>query len=137
MSVTAASLGGTAMAASVMGDDAKAFVQKEQHLRISVVRRQRPTRGEYDRLARTPILVEDFGPVLGSNPGHDKLELSDQKRARHVTVLACTPSIRALTLSPKGRHHAGMKLSSAKACAKPSDFSQPSLLLPARRRAKT
>ena len=68
--VAVADLAGAAVAAAVMGDDAKAVVEEEQHLRVPVVGRQRPAVAEHDRLARAPVLVEDLDAVLGGDGGH-------------------------------------------------------------------
>ena len=68
--VAVGGLGGAAMAAAVMGDDAIAMMQEEQHLRVPIIGRQRPAMAEHDRLARTPVLVEDLRAVLGGDGGH-------------------------------------------------------------------
>src|SRR6188472_2571994 len=60
-------LGRAAMAAPVMGDDAVALRQEEQHLCIPVVAAQRPAMMENDGLAGSPILVENLGAVLGGD----------------------------------------------------------------------
>src|SRR5215831_18293600 len=70
--MTGATLAGAAMAAAVMGDNAEAVIEEEQHLRIPIVRRQRPTVAEHNRLARAPILIEYLGAVLGRNRRHTK-----------------------------------------------------------------
>src|SRR6266480_1659606 len=54
-----ARLGGPAVASSVMGDDAIAVFEEEQHLRVPVVGRQRPTMTEDDGLSFTPIFIID------------------------------------------------------------------------------
>src|SRR3954469_11401667 len=54
----------TAMAAPIVRDDAIALVKEEQHLRIPVIRRQRPTVAEYDWLSFTPVFVVDFHSVF-------------------------------------------------------------------------
>src|SRR5215475_7439988 len=59
-----------AMAAAVMGDDPKTAIEEEQHLRIPVVGRQRPTVAEDDGLSRTPVFVEYLGTVFGGDSGH-------------------------------------------------------------------
>jgi hypothetical protein len=46
-----------AVAATIMGDDAVAAVQKVQHLRVPVIGGQRPTVAEHDRLASAPVLI--------------------------------------------------------------------------------
>src|SRR5271165_6978274 len=61
--MAAARLGRPAMAAPIMCDHAEAMAQEEQHLRIPIVRRERPAVAEYDRLPAAPILVENLGPV--------------------------------------------------------------------------
>src|SRR5215471_15161131 len=66
-----AALARAAVASAVMGDDAEAVVQEEQHLRIPVVGRKRPAMTEDNRLARTPVLVKNLGAVLGVDRGHD------------------------------------------------------------------
>ena len=60
----------SAMAAPVMGDDAIALVQEEEHLRVPIVGRERPAMMEHDRLGilASPVLVEDVDAVGG---GHE------------------------------------------------------------------
>src|SRR5438477_2500949 len=45
--------------ATIMGDDAEAFAEKEKHLRIPVVRRKRPTVTEDNWLTFPPVLIID------------------------------------------------------------------------------
>src|ERR1700747_3851914 len=54
----------------VMRDDAIATLPKEQHLPVPVVRGQRPTVRENDRLTRSPILVINLRAVFRCNGGH-------------------------------------------------------------------
>ena len=54
-----ARLGGPAVASSVMGDDAIAVFEEEQHLRVPVIGRQRPAVAEYDGLSFAPIFIID------------------------------------------------------------------------------
>src|ERR1700756_1766699 len=63
--VTVARLRGPAVATAVMRYDAIAVTQEEHHLRVPVIRRQRPPVAEHDRLTLAPVLVEDFNAVLG------------------------------------------------------------------------
>jgi hypothetical protein len=56
-----------------MGDDPISVVKEEQHLRIPVVRRQRPTVAEHDRLALAPVLVKDLNAVLRFDKAHVSL----------------------------------------------------------------
>src|SRR5436305_7430996 len=57
--VTVARLGGPAVAASIMGYDAIAVIEEEQHLRIPVIGRQRPTMTKDNMLPFAPVLVID------------------------------------------------------------------------------
>src|SRR5271165_807124 len=68
--MAAARLGRPAMAAPVMRDHAETMAQKEQHLRIPIVRRKRPAVAEHDRLPAAPILVENLGPVPRGDRRH-------------------------------------------------------------------
>ena len=68
--VAVAGLGRAAVAAPVMGDDAIAVVQEEQHLRVPVVGRQRPAVAEHDRLPAAPVLVENLDAVFGDDHWH-------------------------------------------------------------------
>src|SRR6266404_1136395 len=54
-----ACLGGPAVTSSIMGDDAITVFEEEQHLRVPVISRQRPTVAEDDRLSFTPVLIID------------------------------------------------------------------------------
>src|SRR6266480_1120831 len=54
-----ARLGGPAVASSVMGDDAIAVFEEEQHLRVPVIGRQRPAMAEDDGLSFAPIFIID------------------------------------------------------------------------------
>jgi hypothetical protein len=49
--VAIASLGGASMATAVMSDHAIAMMQEEQHLRVPIIGRQRPTMAEHNRLS--------------------------------------------------------------------------------------
>src|ERR1700678_720080 len=68
--VAVAGLGGAAMATAVMGDDAIAVVEEEQHLRVPVIGRKRPAMTEHDGLTRAPVLVVDFDAVFGLDCRH-------------------------------------------------------------------
>ena len=58
------------MTAPVMRNDAIATLAEEQHLPVPVVRAQRPTVGEDDGLACSPILVIDLRAVLHCKRWH-------------------------------------------------------------------
>ena len=68
--VAVAGLGGAAMAAPVVGDDAIAVLEEEQHLRVPIIGRQRPAVAEHDGLTLAPVLVEDLDAVLGGDRAH-------------------------------------------------------------------
>ena len=68
--VTVSDLGGAAVAAAVMGDDAIALIEEKQHLCIPVISRQRPAMAEHDGLTFAPILIENLNAVLGRNSVH-------------------------------------------------------------------
>jgi hypothetical protein len=59
-----------AVASAVMSDDAIAVIEEEQHLRIPIVGRQRPTMAEDDGLTFAPVLVVDLYSVAGCNCTH-------------------------------------------------------------------
>ena len=52
------------MAAPVMGDHGKPLTEEKQHLRVPIVRRERPTMAEHDGLTRAPVLVENLAASL-------------------------------------------------------------------------
>src|SRR6266705_3707389 len=68
-------LGGTAMSAPVVGYDTIAVLEEEQHLRVPVVRGQRPTVTEDNRLSFAPIFVIDLCSIFGRNCRHSVLSL--------------------------------------------------------------
>src|SRR5215218_4401604 len=57
------------VAPAVVGDHAISFRQEKHHLIVPIIGTQWPTMVEHDRLSfsRTPILVEDPGPVFGGD----------------------------------------------------------------------
>src|SRR6516162_11304842 len=73
-----------AMAAAVMGDDAKAAVEEEQHLRVAVVGRERPAMAEDNRLSQAPILVEDLGAVFRGDRRHKAISQGSTSCMDHV-----------------------------------------------------
>ena len=68
--VTVAGLGRPAVSPAVMGDDPVAVLEEEQHLGVPVVGGQRPAVAEDDRLARSPVLVEDLRAVCRGDRAH-------------------------------------------------------------------
>src|SRR5579871_5757089 len=63
------------MSPPVMRNDAISLAQEEQHLRVPIVRAQRPAMVKHDWLPGTPILVENLGSVFGFDEGHGFLRL--------------------------------------------------------------
>ena len=61
------------MAAAVMGDDAIAVIEEEQHLRVPVIGRQRPAMAEHDGLTGAPVLVVNLGAVFGLDRRHGEV----------------------------------------------------------------
>src|SRR5713226_4283874 len=68
--MAATGLAGAAMAAPVVGYDAIAVLEEEQHLRVPIIGRQRPAVAEDDGLTFTPVFVVDLRAVIGSDCGH-------------------------------------------------------------------
>src|ERR1700747_983147 len=68
--VAVADLAGPAVAAAVMSNDAIAVIEEEQHLRIPIIGRQRPTMTEDDGLTFAPVLIVDLYPVADCNCPH-------------------------------------------------------------------
>src|SRR5512133_2026556 len=68
--VAVAGLGGSSMAAPVMGDDAIAVLEEEQHLGVPVIGRQGPAVAEYDGLTASPVLVEDLDAIGSGDHAH-------------------------------------------------------------------
>ena len=63
-------LGGTAVPAPVVGDDAIALLEEEQHLSVPVIRRERPAVRENNRLSSAPVLVIDLCSVFCGDRRH-------------------------------------------------------------------
>ncbi|MNT12139.1 hypothetical protein D3C72_1470550 [compost metagenome] len=70
--VTIPDLAGSSMATTIVGDNAKTLGQEEKHLRIPVVRTERPAVVEVDHLGATrpPVLVEDLDSILRCDISH-------------------------------------------------------------------
>src|SRR6266478_6369814 len=67
--MAAIGLSRAAMSTPVNSDDPITLGEKEQHLRVPIVRAEWPTMTEHDRLSTAPILViyVDVGSILFSN----------------------------------------------------------------------
>ena len=61
--VPVAGLRGPTVTAPIVSNHAVSILQKEHHLGVPVIGRKRPTVAEYDRLARSPVLVEDLRAI--------------------------------------------------------------------------
>src|SRR5947207_1886277 len=57
--VPAAGLSRATMSAPISRNDAETFAEKKKHLRVPIVRRERPAVTEHDRLSFAPVLVID------------------------------------------------------------------------------
>src|SRR6476646_2229793 len=77
-----ARLGGSAVAATVVGDHAIALIEEEQHLRVPVVGRQRPAMAEHDGLTFAPVLVENLNAVFRFDTPHVTLLKWTSSRSR-------------------------------------------------------
>src|SRR4051812_29548572 len=71
--VPIAGLGGPTVPSPVMGDDPVATVEKEDHLAVPVVGRERPAVTEHDGLSGSPVLVVDLGAVCRGDGAHGSL----------------------------------------------------------------
>src|SRR5712692_2824882 len=54
----------------VVGYDAIAVVEEEQHLRVPIIGRERPAVAKHDGLTFAPVLVVDLRPVFRRNRRH-------------------------------------------------------------------
>ena len=70
--VAIAGLGGAAVPTPVVGDNPVAVLEEEQQLSVPVVCRKWPAVAEDDRLARSPVLVEDFRAIGGGDRAHSQ-----------------------------------------------------------------
>src|SRR2546426_12797712 len=68
--MAAIGLGGTAMAAPVVGYDTIALLEEEQHLHVPIIVRQRPAVAKHDGLSFAPVLVVDFRRLFRCNCRH-------------------------------------------------------------------
>src|SRR5712691_9978502 len=68
--LAAIGLGGTAMSAPVVGYDAIAVLEEEQHLRVPIIGRQRPDVAKQNGLSFAPVLVVDLRPIFRHNCRH-------------------------------------------------------------------
>src|ERR1700716_2209162 len=71
--MAAIGLRGTPMSPSVVSYDTIAVVEKEHHLRVPIIGRQRPAVTKDDGLTFAPVLVVNLRSVFGRNRGHNAL----------------------------------------------------------------
>src|SRR5436190_2870412 len=57
--MSVAGLSRAPMSAAISCNDAETLAEEEKHLRVPVIRRQRPTMAEHDRLTRAPVFIID------------------------------------------------------------------------------
>src|SRR5437762_14388465 len=57
--VSAAGLSRATMSAPISRNDAKAFVDEKKHLRVPIIRRERPAVTEHNRLPAAPVFIID------------------------------------------------------------------------------
>src|SRR5438876_12163505 len=57
--VSAAGLSRATMSAPIRGNDAETFAEEKKHLRVPIIRRERPAVTEHNRLPATPVLIID------------------------------------------------------------------------------
>ncbi len=72
--MTVAGLAGPAVTAPVMGDYAVAAIEEKHHLRVPVVRGERPAVRKNDWLTGSPVLVIDLDAVFGGDRAHGVLQ---------------------------------------------------------------
>src|SRR6478672_5206252 len=58
--VTAVGLSRAAMSAPITRNDTVTFANEKKHLRVPIIRRERPAVAEYDGLPFAPVFVIDF-----------------------------------------------------------------------------
>jgi hypothetical protein len=73
-------LRGSPMTAPVVGNDAIAVLEEEQHLSVPIIGRQRPAVAEHDGLPFAPVLVEDLDAVFGGDRTHGGISLAVLRR---------------------------------------------------------
>src|SRR5512132_3876317 len=99
-----AGLGGAAMATPVVGYNAIAALEEEQHLRVPIIGRQGPAVAEHDGLTFAPVLVEDFDAVFGGDRAHVEppCTRNSETPARSLPLIALDLSMRRSIRTPRG-----------------------------------
>src|SRR6202011_3917328 len=78
---------GAPMSAAVMSDNAVSALEKEHHLSVPVVCRERPAMVEEQRLASAPVLVKNLSAVFRGDRCHGMTSLDVRKS---VGATLCT-----------------------------------------------
>src|SRR5262245_60422195 len=68
--MSVAGLGRATVPAPIGRNDAISFAEEKKHLRIPIIRRERPAVAEDDRLPAAPVLIVDFYSVLSCDVAH-------------------------------------------------------------------
>src|SRR5262245_12973631 len=78
------------MPAPIMGNHAKALAHEEKHLRVPIVRAERPAVTEDNGLALAPILEINFRPIISANAVHfaPPFKLTPQIEANFRLIMA-------------------------------------------------
>src|SRR5579863_382018 len=88
-------LRGTAMSAPVMSNHAKTALEKEHHLRVPIVCRERPAMMKEKRLSRSPILVINLRSVFCSDRSHDSFSFL-KLRTSQIANSQAEPKLRVV-----------------------------------------
>src|SRR5258708_23299626 len=65
--VSVAGLTRATMSAPISRNDAETFAEEKKHLRVPIIRRERPAVTEHNRLPAAPVFIIDLYPVLSGN----------------------------------------------------------------------
>src|SRR6266436_3983413 len=90
--MAATRLGGTSMSAPVVGYDAIAVLEDEQHLRVPIIGRQRPAVAKHNGLTFAPVLVVDLRPIFRRNCRHVMFSFAfvSLKASSQIPAVYCT-----------------------------------------------
>src|SRR6266436_2174065 len=85
--MAATGLRGTAMSAPVVGYDAIAVLEEEQHLRVPIIGRQRPAMAKHNGLTFAPVLVVDLRSIFRRNCRHGMFSFALVRLKLHPTFV--------------------------------------------------
>jgi hypothetical protein len=86
--VAVGGLSRAAVATTIMGDNAIAMLQEEQHLIVPMVRAERLTMAEDNRLSVAPVLIKDCRAILRGSSCSYFFLFPYRRRSRHPIGLA-------------------------------------------------